>query len=131
MADDAASARADGTSDEALLRRTFEVAAAARSSGNHPFGALLAGPDGSILMEQQNSSFFSISRSLTTEDMCLDGVVHYSKPSACLVVRLRDVLGARDHERRPREGARVERRAVAGVGETLVSRQALADDLLG
>jgi len=55
MADDAASARADGTSDEALLRRTFEVAAAARSSGNHPFGALLAGPDGSILMEQQNA----------------------------------------------------------------------------
>src|SRR3954469_533648 len=55
----------------------------------------------------------------------------YVRGSDQLVVRLRDVLGAPDHEHRLREGAWVERRTVAGVGETLVSRQALADDLLG
>lgn len=40
--------------DEALLRRTFAIAAMARERGDHPFGCLLAGPDGSILMEQGN-----------------------------------------------------------------------------
>src|SRR3954469_16791954 len=47
-----------------------------------------------------------------------------------LVVWLRDVLGALDHEHRPGESARIERRAVAGIGEAPVLRQALADDLL-
>jgi tRNA(Arg) A34 adenosine deaminase TadA len=41
--------------DEFLLRRAFAIAAAARQSGNHPFGTLLAGPDGEILLEQQNA----------------------------------------------------------------------------
>jgi tRNA(Arg) A34 adenosine deaminase TadA len=40
--------------DEALLRRSFEVAGRARSSGNHPFGALLAGPGGEVLLEREN-----------------------------------------------------------------------------
>ncbi len=40
--------------DETLLRKSFEVAKAARAAGCHPFGALLAGPDGEVLMEQQN-----------------------------------------------------------------------------
>ena len=40
--------------DEALLRRAFAVAAAARARGDHPFGAVLAGPDGAVLMEQGN-----------------------------------------------------------------------------
>src|SRR3954447_6341401 len=47
-----------------------------------------------------------------------------------LAVWLRDVLGTLDHEHRPGEGARIERRAVAGIGEVPVLRQALADDLL-
>jgi tRNA(Arg) A34 adenosine deaminase TadA len=42
------------TRDEALLRRAFAVAARARDGGDHPFGCLLAGPDGSVLMEQGN-----------------------------------------------------------------------------
>jgi tRNA(Arg) A34 adenosine deaminase TadA len=40
--------------DEALLRRAFAVAAQARESGDHPFGSILAGPDGAVLMEQGN-----------------------------------------------------------------------------
>jgi tRNA(Arg) A34 adenosine deaminase TadA len=37
-----------------LLRRAFEVARRSRNEGDHPFGALLAGPDGAVLMEQCN-----------------------------------------------------------------------------
>jgi len=40
--------------DEDLLRRTFAVAERAREHGMHPFGALLAGPDGNVLAEQEN-----------------------------------------------------------------------------
>ena len=39
---------------EALLRRAFEVARRSRSQGDHPFGALLAGPDGEGLREPCN-----------------------------------------------------------------------------
>jgi tRNA(Arg) A34 adenosine deaminase TadA len=40
--------------DEALLRRSFAVAARARQAGDHPFGALLADQDGNVLREQGN-----------------------------------------------------------------------------
>ncbi|MGN6101723.1 MAG: nucleoside deaminase, partial [Devosia sp.] len=40
--------------DETLLRRAFAIAEAARQGGDHPFGSLLADPDGNILMEQGN-----------------------------------------------------------------------------
>ncbi len=43
-----------GARDLELLRRSFDVAAAARARGCHPFGAVLAGPDGMVLMEQGN-----------------------------------------------------------------------------
>src|ERR1700722_9399609 len=39
---------------ETLLRRPFEVARRSRANGDHPFGALLAGPDGEVLREQCN-----------------------------------------------------------------------------
>ena len=38
-----------------LLRRAFAVAAMARENGNHPFGAVLAGPNNEILLEAENS----------------------------------------------------------------------------
>ncbi|MEC0227288.1 nucleoside deaminase [Paenibacillus alba] len=38
----------------ALLRRCVELSVAARKSGNTPFGALLAGPTGDVLLEQGN-----------------------------------------------------------------------------
>lgn len=38
-----------------LIRRTIELAWSARQSGNHPFGALLAAADGTILLEAENS----------------------------------------------------------------------------
>ncbi len=37
------------------LRGTIEIAKESREQGNHPFGALLAGPDGEILMRSGNT----------------------------------------------------------------------------
>jgi tRNA(Arg) A34 adenosine deaminase TadA len=42
--------------EERLLRRAVELAAAARAAGNPPFGSLLAGPDGTVLAEERNTS---------------------------------------------------------------------------
>jgi tRNA(Arg) A34 adenosine deaminase TadA len=39
---------------EPLLRRTFAVARRARSHGNHPFAAILVGPEGEVLIEREN-----------------------------------------------------------------------------
>lgn len=48
--------KSDATeNDELNLRRAFEIAGLARQHGNHPFGALLAGPAGEILMETENT----------------------------------------------------------------------------
>jgi len=41
--------------DEDFLRRALELATEARASGNHPFGALLVGADGTVLAEARNS----------------------------------------------------------------------------
>jgi tRNA(Arg) A34 adenosine deaminase TadA len=41
---------------ERFLRRAIELAAAARESGNPPFGSLLVGPDGTVLAEEQNTT---------------------------------------------------------------------------
>ena len=37
-----------------FLRRSFDVARRARERGNHPFGALLVGPGGEVLLESEN-----------------------------------------------------------------------------
>lgn len=42
--------------EEELLRRAIELAATARKSGNPPFGSLLAGPDGTVIAEDHNTS---------------------------------------------------------------------------
>ncbi|MGB3443339.1 MAG: nucleoside deaminase [Actinophytocola sp.] len=39
-----------------LLRRAIALAAEARESGNPPFGSLLAGPDGTVLVEERNTT---------------------------------------------------------------------------
>ncbi len=41
-------------SDEDYLRLTIDIAKAARAAGNHPFGAILVGPDGAVLMQAGN-----------------------------------------------------------------------------
>lgn len=41
--------------DISLLRETMEIARQSRASGNHPFGALLAGPDGKVLIRSGNT----------------------------------------------------------------------------
>lgn len=40
---------------EKFLRISIDIAKKARDEGNHPFGAILVGPDGDILMEQGNT----------------------------------------------------------------------------
>jgi tRNA(Arg) A34 adenosine deaminase TadA len=40
--------------DEELLRLAFDVAENAYEHGNHPFGAILVGPDGEVLLEAEN-----------------------------------------------------------------------------
>jgi tRNA(Arg) A34 adenosine deaminase TadA len=39
---------------ETFLRRAFAAARRARERGNHPFGAVLVGPDGTVLIEMEN-----------------------------------------------------------------------------
>jgi tRNA(Arg) A34 adenosine deaminase TadA len=41
--------------DEDYLRLTIEIARAARAAGNHPFGAILVGPDGAVLLQAGNA----------------------------------------------------------------------------
>lgn len=41
--------------DLILLRRSIALASESRARGDHPFGALLAGPDGEILLEEMNT----------------------------------------------------------------------------
>ena len=53
----------EGLDDEHFLRRSFEVARTARAAGHHPFGAILVGPDGTVLMEQGND--FAAARDMT------------------------------------------------------------------
>jgi tRNA(Arg) A34 adenosine deaminase TadA len=40
---------------EAYLRKAFDVARKARDEGQHPFGCILVGPDGAVLLEQGNA----------------------------------------------------------------------------
>ncbi|TDS77091.1 nucleoside deaminase [Amnibacterium kyonggiense] len=40
---------------EALVRRAIVLADRARAGGNHPFGALLAAPDGTVVLEAGNT----------------------------------------------------------------------------
>ncbi|HAQ27209.1 MAG TPA: tRNA-specific adenosine deaminase [Pseudomonas sp.] len=41
--------------DLTLLRKSFDVARRALENGTHPFGAILVGPDGKVLLEQGNA----------------------------------------------------------------------------
>lgn len=42
------------STDLRLLRRAIALSAESRAGGNHPFAALLAAPDGTVLMEAKN-----------------------------------------------------------------------------
>ncbi|MER5965379.1 nucleoside deaminase [Streptomyces sp. NPDC002057] len=42
--------------DHVLLRRAIALAVTARESGDPPFGSLLAGPDGTVLAEEHNTT---------------------------------------------------------------------------
>ena len=45
---------AERQGDLVLLRKAFDVARRSRDTGDHPFGSILAGPDGAVLREQAN-----------------------------------------------------------------------------
>lgn len=45
----------DDSRDLDLLRRAIDLAQTSRARGDHPFGALLAGPDGEVLLEAMNT----------------------------------------------------------------------------
>ena len=45
---------AERQTDLELLRKAFGVARRSRDAGDHPFGSILAGPDGAVLREQAN-----------------------------------------------------------------------------
>ncbi|GAA0956404.1 nucleoside deaminase [Kribbella koreensis] len=47
---------ATASAKEDFLRRAIALAAAARESGNPPFGSLLVGPDGTVIAEDHNTS---------------------------------------------------------------------------
>jgi tRNA(Arg) A34 adenosine deaminase TadA len=51
---DASRAALPALDHETFLRRAFDVARRSREHGDHPFGAILVGPDGAILEEQGN-----------------------------------------------------------------------------
>lgn len=42
-------------SEETFLRRAIELSAEARAAGNMPYGSLLVGPDGDVLVEERNT----------------------------------------------------------------------------
>lgn len=44
----------DRHDDARLLRRAYDVARRAQEHGNHPFGAILVGPGGELLLEREN-----------------------------------------------------------------------------
>ncbi|TDU84328.1 tRNA(Arg) A34 adenosine deaminase TadA [Kribbella voronezhensis] len=44
------------SAEEGFLRRAIEMAAAARESGNPPFGSILVGSDGTVVAEAGNTS---------------------------------------------------------------------------
>jgi tRNA(Arg) A34 adenosine deaminase TadA len=41
--------------DQKYIRKAIEVASRARNHGNHPFGAILVGPENQILLEAENT----------------------------------------------------------------------------
>jgi tRNA(Arg) A34 adenosine deaminase TadA len=41
-------------SHEDYIRLTLDIARSARAAGNHPFGAILVGPDGAVMMQAGN-----------------------------------------------------------------------------
>jgi tRNA(Arg) A34 adenosine deaminase TadA len=44
-----------GLDHDYFMRQAFKVALRAQETGNHPFGAILVGPQGEVLMEQENA----------------------------------------------------------------------------
>lgn len=55
------------TERERLLRRAIALAAEARAAGDPPFGSLLAGPDGTVLAEERNTTISQADISLHPE----------------------------------------------------------------
>ena len=62
--------------DEQFLRRAIELAAKGRALGDAPFGSLLVGPDGSVLIEAHNTV-------LSDDDITAHPELKLAKWAAC------------------------------------------------
>lgn len=64
--------------DDKFLRRSFAVALAARTHGNHPFGAILVDKSGQVLMERENGYLPSRDGTAHAERLlCTDASIAY------------------------------------------------------
>jgi len=88
-------------SDETMLRRAFAVARRALAHGNHPFGALLAGPAGEVLLESENGYMPSATRPRMAERLLATAASKTYRPEGTRALHmygvgraLRDVRGA-------------------------------------
>jgi len=63
---------------EQNLRRAFDVARRSRASGHHPFGAILVGPDGVVLREQENEASNEARAAHAETLLCLWATKNYS-----------------------------------------------------
>ena len=61
--------------DEQLLRRAIALSASAASKGNMAFGALLADPDGNVLLEAENTTFTERNALRHAETNLVEGAV--------------------------------------------------------
>ena len=64
--------------DALFLRRSFDVARRAMTHGNHPFGAILVGPDGKDVATYFHSDEFNQPNDLT---LAGDGIIYASDPN--------------------------------------------------
>ena len=111
-------------SDTEYLRLAVEIATESRASGNHPFGALLVGPEGEVLLSSGNTyardrgvghAETNVARAAAQQyDPTLSRAVHAGDLGrAVLHVRRGLVLGWHRHRglrNQPKEAGRADRR---------------------
>jgi hypothetical protein len=85
------------SAEEELLRRAIELAATARKSGNPPFGSLLAGPDGTVIAEDHNTSITDSDISAHPELKLAKWSARELDPETAAGVDIRTVAGRLGH----------------------------------
>ncbi len=91
-------------SDADYLRLTIRIAAESREAGNHPFGALLVGPDGEVLLVETPDDVATLAPRSPEMLAYITQTTLSVDDTAQVVDALRDVLGremARPNRPRP------------------------------